>query len=128
MIYLATNTAGQTIYMNLAESRPFIPTFTHYLFVFKYDEHGAGGSPVGVVATIGYENWRVTELTLSTVGILLTGRYSYVVYGQNSSSNIDPTNATVQGIVTQGMCMISRDIIYYTAPAITIPSNINYES
>jgi hypothetical protein len=128
MIYLATNTAAQTLYMNLAEARPFLATYTHYLFVFKYEEHGAGGSPVGTVATIVYENWRVTEVTLSTVGIEITGRYSYTVYGQNSASNTDPDDAAVVGIVTTGMCMISRDINYYNAPSITIPSNVNYES
>ena len=128
MIALATNTANQLLYMNLAEARPFLPSYTHYLFIFKYDEHGAGGSPVAVIPAINYENWRVTELTISTVGIEITGRYSYVIYGQNSSSNTDPENAAVVGVVKNGMAFISRDIVYYNAPAITIPSNINYES
>jgi hypothetical protein len=61
------------------------------------------------------ENQRATEVTMTTVGLDVSGAYSYYVYGQNSSSNLDPENAAVVGLVEQGT-LIVRDPQEYFEP------------
>jgi hypothetical protein len=61
------------------------------------------------VATIVAENERDTELTVTTVGLENSGQYFYEVYGQNSSSNIDPENAAVVGKCEQGRLILFKD-------------------
>jgi hypothetical protein len=127
MIYLNTNQAGQTLYLTLQEMRPHLPVFTHYLFVLTYDEHGAGADNTACIALVDYENYRITKLDVDTTGALLEGQYQYRVYGQNSASNLNPNNAAVVGLVEQGKARLSAAINYYTAPNITIPTNVNYQ-
>jgi hypothetical protein len=126
MIILAANTAGQHVYMTLQEGRAPLPAFSHYLLVLTYEEHAAGGSPVSILPVIVYENYRVTLLIVSTVGIELPGRYRYQVYGQNSATNTDPDDASVVGVVEQGHLQINDGATYYSSPTLNIPSNVNY--
>lgn len=116
MINLITNTAAQTIYPSLDEGRQYYAdTFTHYLFILIREENTATGLDLAQVATIVSENARYTELTVTTVGLDLPGRYQYIFYGQNSGSNIDPNNAAVVGIVERGLCILSDSTVYFTA-------------
>lgn len=109
MVYLNHNTAAQTAYFTLDEGRLFYSTaFTHYLLVLVLDGVGVEqeGTKLSQVVTIVNENPRATEITLTTIGLTNSGTYQYYFYGQNSSSNIDPLNASVVGIVERGTLII----------------------
>ncbi len=108
MIYLTTNTANQTVFLSLDEARQYYATaFSHYLIIITHEENSTTGEELAQVATIVLENVRITQLTVTTVGLTLAGRYRYVVYGQNSSSNINPTNGSVVGVVQRGYVVLT---------------------
>ena len=80
------------------------------------------------------DNSRYTQVDVSTnaedgpnssVLIKDSGLYTYTIYGQNSSSNLDPTDAVVVGVCETGTCQIS-DSPAWTTPTPTIPDNIIY--
>lgn len=110
MINLQFDTANQTTWMTLAEGRLYYSTaFTHYLMVLTYMDGtiGDNGTQLAQVLDVVNENQRSTEVVLTTEGLSPAGQYRYEVYGQNSSSNLDPTNAVVVGLVERGTARIS---------------------
>ena len=125
MIYLTPNTAGQTVRLTLNEGRQYFTTaFTHYLVVITREENATEtGLNLAQVATVVSENDRVTTLTLTTVTLIMNGRYRYEVYGQNSNSNIDPLNAAVVGLVERGTCILTDSTTYFDVPTDTIPND-----
>lgn len=128
MEYLTANTADQTLYLSLDEGRNFFDTeFTHYLVIITKEENSNTGVSLAQVVTVVSEIARITEITLTTVSLTQPGRYRYEVYGQNSSSNIDPLNAAVVGIVERGLIEMSaeEEIEYYDVPETTIPDDIS---
>jgi magnesium-transporting ATPase (P-type) len=127
MIYLTTNTANQTIYLSLDEARQYYATaFTHYLIVLTHEENSTTGSQLAQVATIVSENVRITQLTITTVGLTLAGRYRYIVYGQNSAVNTNPNNAAVVGVVERGYFVLNNNQTFYDVPTDVIPNDIIY--
>jgi hypothetical protein len=127
MIYLTTNTASQTIYLSLDEARQyFANAYTHYLIVITREENSTTGEEISQVAVIANENARITQLTITTVGLTLAGRYRYEVYGQNSAVNIVPTNAAVVGIVERGYMVLTDNEIFYDVPVVTINNDVIY--
>jgi hypothetical protein len=54
-------------------------------------------------------------------------RFSYIIYGQNSNTNLDPANAVVEGVIQRGY-LIVEDITTprFTEPNLTIDSDIAY--
>jgi hypothetical protein len=128
MIYLNTNTANQQVYLSLDEARQYYSTaFTHYLIILTHEENSTTGSDLAQVATIVNETVRVTQLTITTVGLTLAGRYRYEVYGQNSAINTNPTNAAVVGIVERGYAVLNDNTSWFDVPVNTIPNDIIYE-
>jgi hypothetical protein len=128
MIYLNTNTANQQVYLSLDEARQYYSTaFTHYLIILTHEENSTTGSDLAQVATIVNETVRVTQLTITTVGLTLAGRYRYEVYGQNSAVNTNPTNAAVVGIVERGYAVLNDNTSWFDVPINTIPNDIIYE-
>ncbi len=128
MIYLTTNTANQQVYLSLDEARQYYSTaFTHYLIILTHEENSTTGSELAQVATIVNETVRVTQLTITTVGLTLAGRYRYEVYGQNSAVNTNPTNAAVVGIVERGYAVLNDNTSWFDVPVNTIPNDIIYE-
>jgi hypothetical protein len=127
MVYLNTNQAAQTLYLSLNESRQYFATaFTHYLFILIHEENSTAGEELAQVATIVNENQRITQLTVTTVGLTLPGRYRYEIYGQNSAVNLNPTNAAVVGLCRIGWLDLKSSTIYYDVPNITINDDIIY--
>lgn len=127
MNYLNTNQAGQTLYLSLNESRQyFAGAFTHYLFILIHEENSTAGEELAQVPTIVIENQRITQLTVTTFGLTLPGRYRFYVYGQNSAVNLDPTNAAVVGLCRIGWLDLKSSTIYYDVPTITINDDIIY--
>lgn len=128
MIYLNTNTANQQVYLSLDEARQYYSTaFTHYLIILTHEENSTSGSDLAQVATIVNETVRVTQLTITTVGLTLAGRYRYEVYGQNSAVNTNPTDASVVGIVERGYAVLNDNTSWFDVPVNTIPNDIIYE-
>lgn len=128
MIYLQVNNNNQFIYLSLDEARQYYATpYTHYLLVLTHEENSTTGDQLAQVATIVNENVRITQLSVTTVGLTLAGRYRYEVYGQNSSSNINPSNAAVVGIVERGYVVLTDNTTWFDVPPVTIPNDIIYE-
>ena len=119
MVYLNTNTANQYAYLSLDEGRAYFNVaFTHYLLVMTYE---MTGEQLAQVVEVINENERVTKIRLTTVGLVDAGRYHYEVYGQNSSSNIDPTNASVVGLVEKSLMILQDGTIFFDVSSPTIP-------
>ena len=124
MVYLNTNTANQDAWLSLDEGRAYFNVaFTHYLLVMTYE---MTGEQLAQVVTVINENERVTKIRLTTVGLTDAGRYHYEVYGQNSNSNIDPTNASVVGLVEKGLMILQDGTIYFDVSTPTIPVDVIY--
>lgn len=127
MVYLNTNTAGQTLRLSLDEARQYYSTaFTDYLLLIYHEENSNVGNSIAQVPPIVVENQRYTELTVSTIGLTLPGRYRYDVYGQNSNSNTDPNDASVVGICERGYLYLNDSGVYFDVPTITIQDDIIY--
>ena len=124
MVYLNTNTANQYAYLSLDEGRAYFNVaFTHYLLVMTYEMTGEELAQVVEVIT---ENERVTKIRLTTVGLVDAGRYHYEVYGQNSDSNIDPTNASVVGLIEKSLMILQDGTIFFDVSSPTIPVDVIY--
>jgi hypothetical protein len=124
MVYLNTNTANQYAWLSLDEGRAYFNVaFTHYLLVMTYE---MTGEQLAQVVEVINENERVTKIRLTTVGLVDAGRYHYEVYGQNSSSNIDPTNASVVGLIEKGLIILQDGTIFFDVSSPTIPVDVIY--
>lgn len=132
MITLAPNSSDeQFIYLTLQEAKKDFDTFTNYLVIFT---SMASNDTYAMVGNVTADNSRYTKLSVITnqpVGIsgrvLLTesGQYTYDVYGQNSSTNLSPTDASVEGLIERGTLTVTGET-GYTIPSITIPDNVIY--
>jgi hypothetical protein len=124
MVYLNTNTANQYAWLSLDEGRAYFNVaFTHYLLVMTYE---MTGEELAQVVEVINENERVTKIRLTTVGLVDAGRYHYEVYGQNSSSNIDPTNASVVGLIEKSLMILQDGTIFFDVSSPTIPVDVIY--
>jgi hypothetical protein len=124
MVYLNTNTANQYAWLSLDEGRAYFNVaFTHYLLVMTYE---MTGEKLAQVVEVINENERVTKIRLTTVGLVDAGRYHSEVYGQNSSSNIDPTNASVVGLIEKGLIILQDGTIFFDVSSPTIPVDVIY--
>ena len=124
MVYLNTNTANQYAWLSLDEGRQYFNVaFTYYLLVLTYEM--TGEQLVQVVEVVN-ENERVTKIRLTTVGLVDAGKYKYDVYGQNSDENLDPTDASVVGLVESGSMILQDGTIYFDVSSPTIPVDVIY--
>lgn len=124
MIYLLTDTANQTTYLTLNEGRSYYATaFTDYLLVLTYE---MTGETLGQVVAVIDENERITTIELTTETLVNAGRYRYEVYGQNSNSNTNPTDASVVGLVEKGIIELTKSVNYYDISNPTIPVDYIY--
>lgn len=126
MLVLTPNQANQTARLSLNEGRTKVGDYTHYLLVLSYDDTGVTTSnTIAQVVTVTNETARATTFTCTTVGLEYEGKYYYKVYGQNSSSNTDPNNAAVVGLVEQGHSIITSNASEYI-DATTIHTSTKY--
>ena len=131
MIRLQPNTASQTLYASPFQARKYLSTFTHYLIEFK----GMSTSKTfRLILNTTSDNSRFTSATIGTnvddavngsIKIEDSGFYTFIIYGQTSSSNLDPTNASVVGICQRGILQIVGEEAW-TIPSIDIPDNVVY--
>ena len=128
MIYLQTDTPTQQVFLSLDEARQYYATpYTNYLLVLTHEENSTTGNQLAQVATIINENTRITELEITTVGLILAGRYRYEVYGQNSAVNTDPASGVVIGLVERGYAVLNHNTTWFDVPISIIPNDIIYE-
>jgi hypothetical protein len=134
MIYLLKNTAAQLLYLTLKEGELLLANpYTHYLLELTNEQTL---QKLYAIPTKIAENDRYTTIQIGTnantptaASLLINypARFSYIVYGQNSSTNLDPTNAAVEGIIEKGY-LIVEDITTprFTEPNLTIDNDIAY--
>jgi hypothetical protein len=134
MIYLLKNTAAQLLYLTLKQGELLLSnTYTHYLLELTNEQTL---QKLYAIPTKIAENDRYTTIQIGTnantptaASLLINypARFSYIVYGQNSSTNLDPTNAAVEGVIEKGY-LIVEDITTprYTEPNLTIDNDITY--
>ena len=132
MNYLQTNTASQTLLLSLEDGVLLLPTFTDYLLILQNE---ITLKLFAVIPSVIDTNERITTLSISTDAddavngsILITdgGRYNYIIYGQNSNSNLDPTDADVVGEIKRGYIEFTTLTQYFDQPTLTIPNDIEY--
>lgn len=110
----------------------FDTTYTNYLVVIQNEITLESYYVIPIQVS---ENDRITTLAISTssdnptngcVHITVGGRYNFIVYGQNSDTNLDPQNADVVGEIKRGFIQMETLVNYYDQPNIIIPSDIEY--
>jgi hypothetical protein len=127
MNILNINTADQILRLTLAEGRQyFTEDFSDYLIVITREEKSPTGLTLAQVPVVVLENERWTTLEITTAGLTTTGQYRYIVYGQNSDSNIDPLDSDVVGEVEQGWLTLIGDSEIFVTPQITISNDKIY--
>lgn len=126
MITLQADTSAQIIRLTLAEMIPLLPAFTHYMMSLEHEENSTAGNSKYQIPSILLENQRITELLISTEDLMLAGRYRYIVYGQNSASNLDPNDPSIVGICEIGWILMLDNTTYYQIPDIVITNDIIY--
>ncbi len=132
MIHLNPNSATeQTIYLTLQEMKKDFDPFANYLVLFQSMGSREDYYFIGNVET---DNPRYTALSINTNNddplngdILLeeSGQYFYKVWGQNSTSNLDPTNVAVVALIEEGTLEVTG-AIGYDIPTINVPDNVIY--
>ncbi len=131
MIRLQPDTASQTIYVSPFQARKYLATFTNYLIEFTSQ---ATSQKFIVVLDVVKDNARYTIATIGThnnspitgdIKITDTGFYTYRILGQNSGSNLDPTDASVVGECEVGVLQIIGAEAW-DIPDISIPNNVVY--
>ena len=121
----------QEFYVAPYGARKFLATFTYYLFEITSQ---ATSEKFYMIGNVLDDNERFSRFLTDTSSddpgngdVLLTqsGFYSYTIYGQNSDTNIDPTDATVVGECEKGVLqIIGADA--WNIPTIAIPNNVVY--
>lgn len=131
MLFVQTNTAAQTAYLSLKEGELILATtYTDYLVKLVHENTG---KEYFFIPKVLSENERVSHLEFDTnvndplnSGILLTdpGRYSYSIYAQNSTTNLDPSLSL--GLIDEGFLEATSGVTYYQTPSFTTPSDYIY--
>ena len=132
MITLLPNSSTeQFFYLTLQEAKKDFDAFTNYLVEFR---SLSSEEEFYFIADVVTDNARYTKISINTDAdqptaghILLTesGQYSYRVWGQNSTTNLDPTNAAVVAMIERGTLTVTGET-GYTIPSISIPDNVIY--
>jgi len=132
MITLAPNSSTeQFFYLTLQEAKKDFDAFTNYLVEFR---SLSSEEEFYFIADVVTDNARYTKVSINTdvnqptAGhILLTesGQYSYKVWGQNSTTNLDPTDSRVVAMIERGTLTVTGET-GYDIPSISIPDNVIY--
>lgn len=134
MIYLLKNTAAQLLYLSLKEGELLLAnTYTDYLLELTNEQTL---EKLYAIPTQIAQNDRYTTIEIGTnanvplsASLLINypARFSYIVYGQNSNTNLDPADAVVEGVIQKGY-LIVEDITTprFTEPNLTIDNDIAY--
>ena len=131
MIYLTPEASGNSVAVNPYQARKFLATFTTYLMSLKSE---ATEVEIFFIPTIEEDNERFTRIGLATndndptngaIRLSQSGLYTYKIWGQNSTTNLDPEDASVVGICEVGACKVT-DEVPWSIPSFPIPDNVIY--
>jgi hypothetical protein len=134
MIYLLKNTAAQLLYLTLKEGELLLAnSYTDYLLELTNEQtlEKLYAIPNQIAQNDRYTTIQIgtndNEPTDASLLINYPARFSYVVYGQNSSTNLNPTDEAVVGVIEKGY-LIVEDITTprFTEPNLTIDNDIAY--
>lgn len=124
MVYLLPNTANQSLYLSLYEGRYTLADFTHYMLSIIREENSETGVKLNQVPAVITDGSGYSHITVTTSTLTQAGRYRYVVYGQNSSTNIDDEDASIVGIVEIGYLELTDNGTYYDVVETTTANDI----
>jgi len=119
------------MYVSPFQARKFLASFTNYLLIFT---NVATEETFAAILVVAVDNERYTKARIWTdsadpvngkVLITESGLYTYEIYGQNSTTNTDPTDATVVGLCEIGPCKVA-DSAAWDIPDVAIPDNVIY--
>jgi hypothetical protein len=132
MIILTPNSSTeQFIYLTLQEAKKDFDAFSNYLVIFT---NMASKDTLTMIGNVVTDNARYTKLSVFTnqplalsgrILLTETGQYTYDVYGQNSTTNLDPDDAVVVGLIERGTLTVTGET-GYDIPSISIPDNVIY--
>jgi hypothetical protein len=132
MIRLIPDTADQFMYLSLKEANKYLPTFTNYLIEFRSLQ---SNNTYYLIAELGVATDRYSRVDLGlntddavngSIQITASGQYKYTIYGQNSTTNLNPTDISVIGIVEIGKMVLVTQENYFDSYNPTIPPNTIY--
>ena len=138
MIRLTANSAAaQTFYVTPFNNRKDLDvSITHYLMEFKGAKDALADSPSRYfILNAVVDNERYTEVRMYTnadaavsgnLKIEATGLYEYTIYGQDSSTNLDPTDAAVKGVLETGSVQVVSSDSVATQATFSVPGYIYY--
>lgn len=121
----------QEFYVTPYSARKFLATFTYYLFEITSQ---ATSEKFYMVGNWLDDNERYSRFLIDTssdspeggdVILKESGLYTFTIYGQTSSANLDPLNASVVGECEKGVLQIIGESAW-TIPDIDIPNNVVY--
>ena len=130
MLYLIPNTSGQSLYVTAYEGRALLDeSFTDYLVVLNQT---LGSESFAFIANVETDNYRYSKFLIDTddddptngnllVPENISGTFSYTIYGQNSSTNLDPLDSVVVGVIEIGTLIFVSETEYYNQNNIPIP-------
>ena len=133
MIRLIESTAGQTIYVSLQESvKHFTTAYDDYLLEF---ENANTNENFYVIGNVDSDNERYTSFDINTDSddavngdiILKKGEYNYTIFGQNSTTNLNPTDAVVVGVLEIGLMRVTSTTTFFEEYDSVIVKDIVYE-
>jgi hypothetical protein len=125
------SSAWQEFCLTLQEAILWEGTPTHYLMEWVCM---ASGTPYYMIANVVETNPRYTMIqarigtsdpTGGSALITERGLFRYNVYGQNSSTNLDPEDGSVIGVAESGILRITGEEIGQF-PDLDLPDNILY--
>ena len=137
MIYITGNSSTtQRVHTTVAGAVKMLTggsTITHYLWELVED---ATGATFRFIPAVHVSNERYTSFDISKtdtagneanaeVKLANSGLYLLRIYGQTSASNLDPTDASVIGLLSIQMTRV-KDEAAATIPAFSIPDNVIY--
>ena len=109
-----------------------LSSFTDYLLILQNE---ITLKQYAVIPSVMSSSERITMLSISTDAdnptegsVLITdgGRYNFIIYGQNSGGNLDPTSVDVVGEIKRGYIEFTTLTTYFDQPTLTIPNDIEY--
>jgi hypothetical protein len=94
------------------------------MFSIIREENSETGEKLNQVPTVITDGSGYSHITVTTSTLTQAGRYRYVVYGQNSSTNIDDEDASIVGIVEIGYLELIDNGTYYDVVETTTANDI----
>jgi hypothetical protein len=131
MLYINPNQTNQRFVVTLKEKwKDFDTTPESYLMKLVNTNNSAEYLVIPIVLT---DNERYTQLRINTnttaatsgsITIMETGEYSYTIYGQTGTTNLDPDDTDVIGVFEIGTLFVTPTTYTEYVNEPTIPTTI----